>query len=72
MDQIYELVQKHGPVTRREIDELLLARLPEILTDNQKKGRIHYYLSVLAREGKIINKGSRKSPRWICCSNEIS
>ena len=69
MDQIFELVCKHGPVTRQIIDELLLNRLPEILSENQKKRRIHYYLTVLAREGKIINKGSRRLPQWVCCDN---
>jgi ATP-dependent DNA helicase RecG len=70
MDQIYDLVQKHGPVTRRVIDELLLERLPAVLSEDQKKRRIHYYLSVLAREGKIVNKGSRRAPQWVCSDNK--
>jgi ATP-dependent DNA helicase RecG len=72
MDQIFELIKKHGPVARNEVDKLLLDRLPEILSQNQKKRRIHYYLTVLAREGKIINIGSRRLPQWTCCDKKQS
>ncbi|EFK06131.1 conserved domain protein [delta proteobacterium NaphS2] len=43
-DMILELIQAHGPVTRKDIDTLLMDKLPEILTEKQKKTRIHNLL----------------------------
>ena len=43
----------------------LLDKLPEILTEKQKKTKIHNLLYELSiKEGKIENKGSRKFSRW--------
>ena len=59
------LIREHGPISRGKIDELLLDKLPEILTEKQKKTKIHNLLSELSRrEGKIENRGSRKYPSW--------
>ena len=35
-DMILELIQEHGPVSRKDIDNLLMDKLPEILTEKQK------------------------------------
>ena len=60
----------HGPVTRKEIDNLLLDKLPEVLKENQKKTKIHNLLSELSKhEGMIENRGSRKLPRWTIKKN---
>jgi len=65
-DLILALIREHGPISRGKINELLLDKLPEILTEKQKKTKIHNLLSELSRrEGKIENRGSRKYPRWI-------
>jgi|LGOV01.1.fsa_nt_gb ATP-dependent DNA helicase RecG len=64
-DLILALIREHGPISRGKIDELLLDKLPEILTEKQKKTKIHNLLSELSRrEGKIENRGSRKYPSW--------
>ncbi|OGQ96832.1 MAG: hypothetical protein A2521_04870 [Deltaproteobacteria bacterium RIFOXYD12_FULL_57_12] len=64
-DLILELIKKHQPVTRDDINRLLLDKLPEVLDDAQKRNRIHYLLGKLATEGRIRNEGSRKFPRWV-------
>jgi ATP-dependent DNA helicase RecG len=61
---IIGLVQKHQPVTRNDIDELLLDKLPEILSEQQKKAKLHNLISELA-EKHIKNIGSRRRPRWV-------
>ena len=43
---------------------MLLDKLPEILTESQKKAKIHNLLAELVREGKIRNAGSRAKPIW--------
>ncbi|MCK4487491.1 MAG: putative DNA binding domain-containing protein [Desulfobacterales bacterium] len=64
-DLMLALIREHGPISRGKIDELLLDKLPEILTEKQKKTKIHNLLSELSRrEGKIENRGSRKYPSW--------
>jgi len=41
-----------------------MKKLPEVLTDKQKKQKIHNLLAELARGRKIKNNGSRAKPRW--------
>lgn len=64
LDVILALVKKHEPVDRKDIDELLIEKLPEVLTESQKKSKIHNLLAELVREGKIRNTGTRPKPRW--------
>lgn len=64
LDLILALVRQHGPVSRTEIDRLLLNKLPEVLTESQKKHRVHNLLSELSRQKLILNVGSRARPKW--------
>lgn len=63
-DMIEALVKTHGPVGRDQIDELLLDKLPDVLTPKQKKTKIHNLLHELAAKGRIENKGGRRYPKW--------
>lgn len=70
-DFILELVREHGPISREKIDNLLMDKLPEVLTEKQKKTKIHNLLSILGgREKKIENLGSRKYPHWAIKNNK--
>jgi len=64
LDMIRELIRKHGPVDRNEIDRLLIGKLPEALTERQKTAKIHNLLSQLSKQREIINTGSKRYPRW--------
>ncbi|KAF5049490.1 putative DNA-binding domain protein [anaerobic digester metagenome] len=64
-DLILKLVQDHGPVSRENIDHLLMGKLPDVLTVPEKKEKIHNLLSGLSTRGLIVNKGSRSKPQWI-------
>jgi len=64
MDLILALVREHGPVARSEIDRLILDKLPEVMSQQQKKNKVHNLLSELARKGKIVNAGSRRESGW--------
>jgi ATP-dependent DNA helicase RecG len=65
-DMILELIRTYGPVTRKDIDSLLMDKLPEVLTEEQKRARIHYLLHELRGPlGLIRNSGSRTRPAWI-------
>lgn len=65
MDYILGMIREHGPVSRKKIDDVLMTRLPDVLSIDQKKKRIHYYLFKLSKARKIRNEGSRRSPKWI-------
>jgi ATP-dependent DNA helicase RecG len=64
-DLIIELIREHGPVPREEINRLLLDKLPEGLTSDQKAMMIHNFLSALRMKGAIKNVGSRRFPKWV-------
>ena len=63
-DMILALVREHQPVSREDIDKLLMDKLPEVLTQAQKRTKIHNLLS--SQAGKTIrNAGSRAASQWV-------
>jgi ATP-dependent DNA helicase RecG len=65
VDLILELVREHGPVGRKEVDELLVPKLPGRLTDLQKSRKVHKLLQELRRAGRIRNEGTRQESKWV-------
>lgn len=65
-DMIIEFIDRNGSASRREINDLLLNKLPEILTAKQKKSKINNLLAEMSNKVRIIeNIGSRKYSRWV-------
>lgn len=64
LDAIEALVREHQPISRQEIDRLLMDKLPEVMSGKQKKVKIHNLIAELARKEKIKNQGSRTKPAW--------
>ena len=56
---ILEYLDKFGKSKRSGIEELLWNKLPDILTDKQKKYKVTNLLTALRNEGKIKMKGIR-------------
>ncbi|HMV22323.1 MAG TPA: putative DNA binding domain-containing protein [Rhodocyclaceae bacterium] len=69
-DLIVALVREHQPVSREDIDKLLLDKLPEVLTQEQKLNRIHNLLRQLAEAQLIQNSGSRRFSKWVLITQE--
>ncbi len=65
LDMILKAVREHGSLSRRDIDELILDKLPDIYDSKQKKVKINNLISELSRNGQIINKGSDRHPVWV-------
>ena len=65
LDLILALVRQHQPVDRKDVDQLLLTKLPERLSQEQKLRRVHNLLQELRRAGLIDNRGSRPKPQWV-------
>jgi len=64
LDLILALVREHQPVDRKDVDQLLLPKLPDRLTEEQKRRKIHNLLQELRRAGRIDNRGTRAQPAW--------
>ncbi len=65
LDMIFTLVREHGPVDRRNIDQALKTKLPDRLTDEQKRAKISNLLQYLRMSGKVVNQGTRSRPAWV-------
>lgn len=65
LDMILDLVRSHGPVGRKDVEELLMTKLPGRLTEKQKRTMISNLLWQLRKQGGIINRGTRTKPRWV-------
>jgi ATP-dependent DNA helicase RecG len=63
-DLIVDLVREHQPVSREDIDKLLLDKLPEVLSTEQKSAKIHNLLTSLSGK-RIQNVGTRQASRWV-------
>ncbi len=59
-----DYLQKFGKASRLEIDELLLVKLSDALSTDQKLIKVSNLLTKLRRNGRIRNTGSRSHPIW--------
>lgn len=65
-DLIVKIVRELQPVSREDVDKVLLDKLPEVLTREQKLEKIHNLLANLSRKQRQIrNAGSRRYPQWV-------
>ena len=65
-DLIIKFIEEYGKATRREIDNLLLDKLSDILDEKQKKEKIKSLLkSLSAKENQIESVGIKKSAYWV-------
>ena len=64
LDLICKAITEHGSMARKDIDELLWNKLPDWMTDKQKKTKVGNLLAELRRSQKIVNHGSFAQPSW--------
>lgn len=62
---IVEFITINKSANRKEIDDLLIEKLPDLLSNKQRGERISYLLKRLRSEGIIENKGSDAKPHWL-------
>ena len=68
---ILDLICEFGMATRKDIDSLLLDKLSDTLSAQQKQKRIGNLLYSMAhREKSIHNRGSDKKPQWVLVEAE--
>ncbi|MBI4728003.1 MAG: putative DNA binding domain-containing protein [Acidobacteria bacterium] len=70
LDLTLALVREHGPVTRKDVDQLLVPKLPDRLTEQQKLRKVNNLLQELRRAGRIENRGRRAKPEWVLAGSD--
>lgn len=65
LDLILAVVREHKPASRSEVDQAVIPKLPDRLTQEQKQRKVHNLLQELRRAGTIDNQGSRSQPAWV-------
>ena len=68
-DLIVDLVREHQPVSREDIDKLLMGKLPEVLSDSQKVSKVHNLLTSLSGK-RIRNAGTRQDSKWVLIDSD--
>lgn len=61
---ILQHIKNHSFATREEIDDLILAQLPNYMTEKQRKKKVHNILQEMSGN-TIINIGSRAKSKWV-------
>jgi ATP-dependent DNA helicase RecG len=64
LKQIIDYLAVNGEASRADINQLLLGKLSEVLTDEQKYTKVSNLLGKLRRRKVIVNEGSDTAPRW--------
>lgn len=69
---ITDYLKKYGQATRKDIDDLLLAKLPDILDSTQKTHKIRNLLQALRRDGLIHRTGPKVTAIWLLGAGQPS
>lgn len=61
---ILKFIKTYKSATRKDIKDLILDKLPEVLTEKQREKKIGNLITKMKRNGLIENQGTNKTPRW--------
>ena len=61
---VIEYLQMYDKASRKELDDLLLPKLPEVLDAEQKTHKIRNLLQAMRRADLIERRGSKNAPEW--------
>jgi ATP-dependent DNA helicase RecG len=64
-DLIQKLLRDHGFASRRDIDKLLWNKLPDWMTEQQKKIKTGNIINEMSRKRMVRNKGTDHKPQWV-------
>jgi ATP-dependent DNA helicase RecG len=62
---ILAFIKQYSYASRKEIEDLLLDKLSNILSQKQKLSKVGNLLTALKKENKIKNSGTYKKPVWV-------
>lgn len=61
---VTDYLEKYGQATRKDIDELLLPKMPEILDAAQKAHKVRNLVQAMRRDGLIHREGPKVTAVW--------
>jgi ATP-dependent DNA helicase RecG len=61
---VIDCLKAYGKATRRELDELLLEKMPEVLDPAQKAHKVRNLLQAMRRDGLIHREGPKATAVW--------
>lgn len=64
LDLIIKSLKQHKSLTRSDIDNLLWKKLPDYMSDKQKKTKIGNLITELRKKERIVNRGIYSKPQW--------
>jgi len=68
---IVEYLRRFGHASRRDIEELLLGKLSDVLTDQQKRNKVHNLLHAMSKKDKTIEHvGRGNQSKWQLCPDD--
>ena len=70
LELICKALHEHGSMTRKELDDLLWKKLPDWMTDTQRKHKVANLIGELRRDQKIVNKGGYAYPIWVLINKQ--
>jgi len=62
---VMDYIHEYGHASRKEIDSLLLPKLSEVLTPQQKINKVNNLITKMRTQGRIHNTGSARKPNWV-------
>lgn len=62
---VLDFLDQYSSASRKEIDSLLMGKLSEGLTTDQKHRKVGNLLTAMRRSGQIHNSGSKRAPKWV-------
>ena len=65
LDLICKAIKEHRIMSRKDLDELLWNKLPDWMSDDQKRNKVGNLLGELRRLELIKNTGTMKNPSWV-------
>lgn len=62
---LHKAIKQHKSLTRKDVDELLWEKLPNWMSENQKRNKVGNLLSELRMDNIIENIGTTRKSNWI-------
>lgn len=68
---VMEYLAKYGKASRADLDALLLAKLPDVLSTEQKANKVKNLLQAMRRAGLVHTRGTRVHAEWVLGPAEL-
>lgn len=69
LDLIIKAITEHEELSRKEIDDLLWNKLPDWMSEKQKKNKVNNLIAELSRNKIITNTGTFQDSNWVLIRN---